>query len=124
MTYNDPYNPRPQPPSDAMPPESNPPRYRDIDRTGSWNTGYILAAVAAGRGWAHHVGRSRRSADCEQSAGNHGTRRTTAFTDREIARHMSQGKMIRQELARVLPDKQDRIAVQSSAVPEPDKLEV
>jgi hypothetical protein len=52
MTYNDPLNRSAQRPPDvdpipSMPPGSNPPRYRDIDRTGNWSTGIIVAAVAA-----------------------------------------------------------------------------
>jgi hypothetical protein len=49
MTYQDPTNPRPQLPPDVDPlaPGANPPLYRDIDRTGNWNTGIIVAAVVA-----------------------------------------------------------------------------
>ena len=48
MTQQDPYNPRPQRPPDLDPlqPQSNSPRYRDIDRT-DWNSGVIAAAIVA-----------------------------------------------------------------------------
>ena len=48
MTYQDPNNPRPQLPLDVDPlaPGANPPSYRDIDRTGNWSTGIVVAAVA------------------------------------------------------------------------------
>jgi hypothetical protein len=49
MTYKDPNNPRPQLPPDVDPltPGADPPRYRDINRAGNWNTEIIVAAVLA-----------------------------------------------------------------------------
>jgi hypothetical protein len=46
MTQQDPFNPRPQRPPDVDPPMTNPPRYREIDRT-DWNSGVIAAAIVA-----------------------------------------------------------------------------
>jgi hypothetical protein len=48
MAYNDRLNRSAQRPPDvdpipSMPPGSNPPRYRDIDRTGNWSTGSPLS---------------------------------------------------------------------------------
>jgi hypothetical protein len=49
MAYQDPNNPRPQLPPDVDPlaPGANPPPYRDVDRTGNWSTGIIVATVLA-----------------------------------------------------------------------------
>jgi hypothetical protein len=48
MTQQDPFNPRPQRPPEADPPltGSNPPPYRDINRT-DWNSGVIASAIVA-----------------------------------------------------------------------------
>jgi hypothetical protein len=49
MAYQDSNNPRPQLPPDVEPlsPGANPPPYQNIDRTGHWNTGIIVATVLA-----------------------------------------------------------------------------
>src|SRR5262245_28230493 len=76
MTQQDPFNPRPQHPPDVdpLPPGSNPPRYRDQDIApgGNWNSGIIGAAIIAalvviGLIMPYHMGRHRRSTDCDQS---------------------------------------------------------
>jgi hypothetical protein len=46
MTYQDPNRP-PRPEIDPLPPGATPPLYRNVDHSGNWSTGIIMAAVVA-----------------------------------------------------------------------------